>query len=473
MQYVYVLNKHGEPLMPCSPRKARLLLKQKKACVVKRTPFTIKLLYGSTGYKQPITLGVDAGSNLLSGFLGVFITAVGIPMLAVVALGLSRCEGVVPLANKVGKKYSTFFCSLLYLTIGPLFAIPRCATTSFTVGLEQILPHDDKSWLYLLLFSLLFFAVTLVLSLRPGKILTYVGKVLTPCFLVFLAIMVFVTILHPTTSIGAVEPQGAYAAQPFFTGFLEGYNTMDALASLAFGIVVVQVIQGLGVEKAESVAMTTVRSGILSCLLMGVIYLLVTLMGVWSRGALEAAPNGGTALAQIAQHYLGKAGLLVLAATVTLACLKTAVGLITSCAETFVGMFPKGLSYRNWVFVFTGISFLLANVGLTAIITYAVPVLMFLYPLAITLILLALLGHFFDHDRAVYVWVTGLTLVAAFYDLLRTLPDHLRAVLHVNGLVDTVGKALPFAPIGLGWICPAILGLVIGLIFRAVRPKKA
>ena len=200
---------------------------------------------------------------------------------------------------------------------------------------------------------------------------------------------------------------------------------------------------------------------------------LVTLMGVWSRGALEAAPNGGTALAQIAQHYLGKAGLLVLAATVTLACLKTAVGLITSCAETFVGMFPKGLSYRNWVFVFTGISFLLANVGLTAIITYAVPVLMFLYPLAITLILLALLGHFFDHDRAVYVWVTGLTLVAAFYDLLRTLPDHLRAVLHVNGLVDTVGKALPFATIGLGWICPAILGLVIGLIFRAVRPKKA
>ena len=183
--------------------------------------------------------------------------------------------------------------------------------------------------------------------------------------------------------------------------------------------------------------------------------------------------DGGTALAQIAQHYLGKAGLLVLAATVTLACLKTAVGLITSCAETFVGMFPKGLSYRNWVFVFTGISFLLANVGLTAIITYAVPVLMFLYPLAITLILLALLGHFFDHDRAVYAWVTGLTLVAAFYDLLRTLPDHLRAVLHVNGLVDTVGKALPFATIGLGWICPAILGLVIGLIFRAVRPKKA
>ena len=397
------------------------------------------MFFGAGNLIFPVYMGQVAGRNMWAAVLGFLITGVGLPLLGVAALGISRSNGLFDLSHKVGRPYAFFFTCALYLTIGPFFAIPRCATTSFTVGLEQILPHDDKSWLYLLLFSLLFFAVTLVLSLRPGKILTYVGKVLTPCFLVFLAIMVFVTILHPTTSIGAVEPQGAYAAQPFFTGFLEGYNTMDALASLAFGIVVVQVIQGLGVEKAESVAMTTVRSGILSCLLMGVIYLLVTLMGVWSRGALEAAPNGGTALAQIAQHYLGKAG----------------------------------LSYRNWVFVFTGISFLLANVGLTAIITYAVPVLMFLYPLAITLILLALLGHFFDHDRAVYAWVTGLTLVAAFYDLLRTLPDHLRAVLHVNGLVDTVGKALPFATIGLGWICPAILGLVIGLIFRAVRPKKA
>ena len=131
----------------------------------------------------------------------------------------------------MGRPYAFFFTCALYLTIGPFFAIPRCATTSFTVGLEQILPHDDKSWLYLLLFSLLFFAVTLVLSLRPGKILTYVGKVLTPCFLVFLAIMVFVTILHPTTSIGAVELRGL-CRTAFFTGFLEGYNTMDAWQAL-------------------------------------------------------------------------------------------------------------------------------------------------------------------------------------------------------------------------------------------------
>lgn len=429
------------------------------------------MFFGAGNLIFPVYMGQVAGRNMWAAVLGFLITGVGLPLLGVAALGISRSNGLFDLSHKVSRPYAFFFTCALYLTIGPFFAIPRCATTSFTVGLEQILPHDDKSWLYLLLFSLLFFAVTLVLSLRPGKILTYVGKVLTPCFLVFLAIMVFVTILHPTTSIGAVEPQGAYAAQPFFTGFLEGYNTMDALASLAFGIVVVQVIQGLGVEKAESVAMTTVRSGILSCLLMGVIYLLVTLMGVWSRGALEAAPNGGTALAQIAQHYLGKAGLLVLAATVTLACLKTAVGLITSCAETFTGLFPKGPTYRVWAVIFSLVSLLFANFGLSSIIGYSVPVLMFLYPLAITLIALSLFGKFFAYDRAVFVWTTALTLVGALYDFAAALPAPLLAACRLDGVLAMLRETLPLAKLGLFWVLPALLGLVIGLILHFVRSK--
>ena len=431
------------------------------------------MFFGAGNLIFPVHMGQMAGANVWPAVIGFCVTGVGLPLLGVAALGISRSGGLFELGSRVGKPYSMFFTCLLYLTIGPFFAIPRCATTSFTVGLEQVLPQGGNTRLCLLAFSAAFFAAALFFSLRPGKILVWVGKVLNPCFLLFLGILVIVAMLRPGAAVGAVVPEGAYASQPFFTGFLEGYNTMDALASLAFGIVVVQVIRDLGVEKAEAVAMTTVRSGIFSCLLMGVIYLLVTVMGTWSRGALETAPNGGAALAQIAQHYLGHVGLLVLAATVTLACLKTAVGLITSCAETFEGMFPKALSYRQWVLVFCGASFLFANVGLTAIITYAVPVLMFLYPLAITLILLALLGRFFDHDRAVYCWVTGLTLVAALYDLLRTLPEGVRALLHADGLIAAVGNVLPFATIGLGWVAPAVLGLVIGLIFRAVRPKKA
>ena len=429
------------------------------------------MFFGAGNLIFPVYMGQAAGRNVWPAIVGFLVTGVGLPLLGVAALGISRSSGLFDLSRKVGRPYAFFFTCALYLTIGPFFAIPRCATTAFTVGLEQILPHDDKSWLYLLLFSLLFFAVTLVLSLRPGKILTYVGKVLTPCFLVFLAIMVFVTILHPTTSISAVEPQGAYAVQPFFTGFLEGYNTMDALASLAFGIVVVQVIRDLGVTEPDAVAGSTVRAGIFSCLLMAAIYVAVTVVGVQSRGLFETSENGGIALAQIAQHYLGSVGLLILAATVTLACLKTSVGLITSCAETFTGLFPKGPTYRVWAVIFSLVSLLFANFGLSSIIGYSVPVLMFLYPLAITLIALSLFGKFFAYDRAVFVWTTALTLVGALYDFAAALPAPLLAACRLDGVLAMLRETLPLAKLGLFWVLPALLGLVIGLILHFVRGK--
>ena len=350
------------------------------------------MFFGAGNLIFPVALGQHAGSNVWLAFVGLFITGVGMPLLGVAALGISRSTGLFDLSSKAGRPYGMFFTCLLYLTIGPFFAIPRCATTSFTVGLEQILPQNDWTWLYLLLFSILFFVVALFFSLRPGTILTWIGKVLNPAFLLFLGILVIVALLHPGAAIAQVEPLDGYASQPFFTGFLEGYNTMDALASLAFGIVVVQVIKDLGVEDPSAVAGSTVRSGIFSCLFMGLIYLAVTVVGVQSRGLFEPAANGGVALAQIARHYLGSAGRLVLAATVTLACLKTAVGLITSCAETFSALFPNGPAYRIWAIIFSAISFLFANLGLSAIIDYSIPVLMLLYPQAIELILLALFG---------------------------------------------------------------------------------
>ncbi len=429
------------------------------------------MFFGAGNLIFPVHLGQLAGSAMWPAFLGLLITAVGLPLLGVAALGISRSGGLYELGSQIGKPYSLFFTCLLYLTIGPFFAIPRCATTSFTVGLEQVLPAGNTR-LFLLLFTLAFFAAALLFSLWPGKILTWVGRVLTPCFLVFLGILVVVALLHPAAAVADIAPSGGYESQPFFTGFLEGYNTMDALASLAFGIVVVQVIRGLGVEDADAVAVTTVKSGVFSCLLMGVIYLAVTLVGVQSRGLFETSANGGVALAQIAQHYLGGAGLLILAATVTLACLKTAVGLITSCSETFSGLFPKGPSYRAWAVIFTLVSLLFSNLGLSAIISYSVPVLMFLYPLSITLILLSLTGRLFGHGRAVYVSVTTFTLVGAVYDLLRTLPDGLRAACRLDGFLAVVKETLPLAELGLGWVCPALLGLVIGLGIHFLRGGK-
>ena len=421
------------------------------------------MFFGAGNLIFPVSVGQQAGSSLWTAFAGLVITAVGLPLLGVAALGISRSTGLYDLSSKAGRPYGLFFTCLLYLTIGPFFAIPRCATTSFSVGLEQILPHSGPAWLYLLVFTALFFAAALFFSLRPGKILVWIGKLLNPCFLALLGVLVIVALVRPGASVSQVAPLGDYAAQPFFAGFLAGYNTMDALASLAFGIVVVQVIRGLGVDEPGAVAASTVRSGVFSCLLMGLIYLAVTIVGAQSRGLFDPAENGGVALAQIARHYLGNIGLLLLAATVTLACLKTAVGLITSCSETFAAIFPKGPQYRAWAIIFSAVSFLFANLGLSAIIEYSVPVLMFLYPLAIVLILLALLGRLFRHSRAVYGWTLGLTLPAALYDLLVALPESVRSLCHLNTPLEAVGRVLPLSSVGLGWVCPAALGLIVGL----------
>ena len=429
------------------------------------------LFFGAGNLIFPIHMGQMAGANVWVSVLGFLVTGVGLPLLGVAALGISRSTGLFDLSSKAGKPYGLFFTCLLYLTIGPFFAIPRCATTSFTVGLEQILPNNGRERLYLFLFTLAFFAAALIFSLFPGKILTVVGKILNPCFLLFLGALVAVSLISPSAAVSDVAPQGDYVSKPFFTGFLDGYNTMDALAGLAFGIIVVRVISGLGVKEPGAIASNTVRSGIFSCLLMALIYVAVAVVGAQSRGIFETSENGGIAFAQIAQHYLGYAGLFVLAATVTLACLKTSVGLITSCAETFSGIFKKGPSYRVWAIIFSAVSFLFANLGLNSIITYSLPVLMFLYPLAIVLILLALFGKFFGHDRRVYAWTIGFTLLPAVYDGFMTLNANV-TIIDSTVIREITSKYLPFSDLGLGWLCPAAVGFAIGLTMHLVSRRK-
>ena len=427
------------------------------------------LFFGAGNLIFPVRMGQMAGSHVWLAVLGFLITGVGLPLLGVAALGISRSRGLYDLSCKVDRRYAMGFTCLLYLTIGPFFAIPRCATTSFTVGIESMLGSDANLRLWLFVFSLVFFGAALLFSLFPGKILTWVGKILNPLFLIFLGVLVVVALTAPTIGISSVEPAGDYLYDPFPTGFLEGYNTMDALASLAFGIVVVQAIRDLGVTDAGAVAGSTVRAGVFSCLFMALIYVAVTLVGTLSRGAFPVAENGGIALAQIAQYHLGKPGLFILAATVTLACLKTSVGLITSCSETFAALFPNGPKYRVWAVIFSLASFLFANLGLDQIISYSIPVLMFLYPLAITLTVLALFGNLFQNDRVVYLWVTGLTLIGAVYDLLCALPQGMRTALHLDGFLGAVADKVPLAALGLGWICPALIGLIAGVCHHMIR----
>lgn len=429
------------------------------------------MFFGAGNLIFPVSMGQISGSSMWQAAAGFLITGVGLPLLGVAALGISREDGLMGLSSRVGRRYGKFFTCVLYLTIGPFFAIPRCATVAYTVGVERIIPENVQTAV-LAVFSLLFFAAVLFFSLRPGEILTWIGKVLNPLFLLFLGLLVVRALLSPMGSISGTAPEGVYAEGAFYQGFLEGYNTMDALAGLAFGIIVVNVIRGLGVENPGDVAKNTVRSGILSSILMAVIYVLVTVVGAQSRGQFPVSPNGGEALALIAEHYFGPAGAVILAATVTLACLKTAVGLITSCGETFRKIFPKGPSYQVWAVLFSTLSFLIANLGLDAIVSWAKPVLLFLYPLAITLILLTLFGRFFGNDGGVYRWVTGFTAAAAAVDFVNALPGQVLDVLRLERAAAAVRAVLPFSENGFGWICPALLGLVLGIIYRAYKKDR-
>ena len=432
------------------------------------------MFFGAGNLIFPVHLGQMAGRNVLPAMIGFIITAVGIPIFGVAAIGVTHSDGLQTLSSKVGKGYGIFFTCLLYLTIGPLFAIPRCATVSFTTGVSPML-SDSAQALALLLFSAVFFAFVLFFSLRPGKITVWIGKIINPIFLLFLAILVIAALLRPGAAVSAVEPAEAYATdvKSFFSSFIEGYGTMDAIAGLAFGIVVIDVIRRMGVDDDDAVAVDVLGSGVITGILMAVIYVVTILMGTQSRGLFETSANGGIALTQIAGHYFGGVGQFILAVTITFACLKTSIGLVTSCAETFVKMTNGKISYKAWAIIFTVFSFAVSNVGLSAIIEYSIPVLMLIYPPAIVLIILAFIGKHFHHDRAIYVSTMIFTWAAAIFDFMKTLPAAAQDALHLDTPVAFMQKYLPLFDLNLGWLLPAVVGFAIGLILHLRKKAKA
>ena len=429
------------------------------------------MFFGAGNLIFPVHMGQLAGTNVWPAIIGFIATGVGLPLLGVACLGVARKDSLFELSSLVGDKYKYFFTVVMYLTIGPFFAIPRCATTSFSVGIVPLL-NGGNELLPRFIFTLVFFALILLLALKPNGIMDYIGKFINPVFLIFLTILIIFSFVKPMLPVNNIIPSGDYATQPFFKGFIEGYQTMDAIASLAFGITVITVIRNLGVKDETHVALNTIKAGFLGCILMGVIYALTTYMGTMSRGMFETSDNGATALSQISSHYFGNFGIYFLLIVVTLACFKTALALIISCSEMFYNMFPKFISMKAWTIIFTTFSFVVSNFGLNAIIKYAIPVLMFLYPLTISIILLALFGQFFNYDKKVFITTTIFSFLAAIFDFITTFPtDSILPNSFIEGTKNFASTFLPLFNLGLGWLIPAIIGLVIGLIWRMVSNK--
>ncbi|MBE1554331.1 branched-chain amino acid transport system II carrier protein [Sporosarcina limicola] len=429
------------------------------------------LFFGAGNLIFPAQLGQYAGTNLWPAIIGFLITGVGLPFLGILAMGFSGSLNLQDLASRIHPVYAIIFTSLLYLTIGPFFAAPRTGAVAFDVGIAPFVSQGFTQ-VALIIFTLLFFGSTLWLSLNPAKIVDRVGKILSPVIIVLLLVLLAMVVVKP---IGAIQsPQDAYASGAFMKGFTEGYNTMDALASLVFGIIVINVIRSMGITDKRGILAASAKSGAVATAFLAVIYVGIAYLGATSTQVFGLFENGGPVLSSASAYYFGTFGTVMLAIIIILACLTTSIGLMIACGEYFHTLLPK-VSYKLFVTIFTTFCFVVANFGLSNIIIYSIPVLMFLYPLAVVLMLLTFLSPLFKHARIVYVAATAVTFMISMIDGVKMLCELLKIdyFIWLSPIVSLYERMLPLYSEGLGWLLPVFVVIVeISILSRMQRGSK-
>lgn len=415
------------------------------------------LFFGAGNMIFPPAMGQSAGTHVWPALAGFITADVGLPVLAIAAVVLTG-RTMTDLAGKAGKKFATFFPVLIYIMIGPLFAIPRTASTSFELALFPFLGADSHVKLWSALFTGLFFLATFLLSANPQKIVYYVGKILTPILLLSIFIIGIGGVIHPISPMG--NPVDLYAEIPFFKGLTEGYLAMDALAAGVFALVVIENVEAMGVQNEKKIVSYTLLAGIGAAIGLAVVYGLLAYVGATS-GALGTFENGGQLLTAVSKHMYGTAGMLVLGVAVLFACLTTSIGLTTSFGNYFSETFPK-LEYQPTIIAVCLFSFVVSNIGLTQLISITLPVLLMVYPVLMALIFAAFLDKWIHGKTKIY----GFTLIGT---ALVSIPSGLEA-LAANfgtslGTMSEILAKLPMYDIGMGWIIPGIIGGIIGALF--------
>ncbi len=417
------------------------------------------LFFGAGNLIFPPFLGQLAGGATWISMAGFFVTAVGFPILGVVAV--AKSGGLHNLAKRVNPLFASIFTVLIYLSIGPCLGIPRAGSLPFEMAVAPYLPESISKIWALFIFTLIFFSVAYWLSLTPAKLVDRMGKFLTPILLVLISLIFIASIFRPLGSYGVATEE--YVNSPFVKGFLDGYLTMDTIAALNFGIVIALAIKSKGVKDEKAIISTSVKAGVGAGGLLVVVYSILAHLGATSGGRFGTTENGAQTLTNIMTYIFGKPGAVLLAVIFTLACLTTCVGLITSCSQYFSALTNK-LSYKNWVRILSLSSMILANMGLTKILAISVPVLNAIYPIAIMLIVLAMLDKFFNGSTVVY----GLTIL--FTGIVSVIDALGQVGMQWNFILNLFSK-LPLYSKGLGWVVPALIGIVFGTIYKLVEEK--
>ena len=419
------------------------------------------LFFGAGNLIFPPFLGQNAGDQTLPAMLGFLATAVILPVLGVVVV--ARFDGLEKLGQQVGRRFALVFTVLIYLSIGPGLGIPRAASVPFEMAVAPYLPVGASTGLWMAVYSLLFFLVALWLCLNPGKLVDRIGRVLTPSLLTLLTLL-FVCFLF-RGQVQVAPAQESYGSAPLLKGFSEGYNTMDTIAALNFGLVISTTLGTFGLTEKKDRMRYTVLAGVLAGSILALVYVMLSYMGMCSSGVYDIQENGAWTLRCIVYQVFGAPGAVLLAAIFTLACLTTCVGLINSISQYFSTLFRQ-ISYKKWVYIITFFSFLVCNLGLSMILSISIPVLNAVYPVAIVLILLGLTHSLWVKNRWVYsLVVAGTGIVSVIYAL-----DAAQLSL---GAVTELCRKLPLYDMGFCWVSVAAVMLAVSLLLGLVRRERA
>ncbi len=385
-------------------------LERKERVLIGFTLFS--MFFGAGNLIFPPLVGIQAGTSAVPAMAGLLISAVGLPILGVAAV--AKCGGLDRLAGRVHPAFASVFTLLIYVMIGPGLAIPRTASTSFEMAAAPFLGAVGTGArpLVMAVYSLLFFALAFLFALRPDRLKDMLGKIMTPALLALIAVIFAGCLFGDQTA--AAAPTAGYERLAAVKGFVEGYQTMDTIAALNFGIVIAMNIQGMGVKRDGDVARETIKAGGIAGVLLAAVYSCLAYVGVAASGQGQPVTNGADVLTLVVHRLFGTAGTVIIALIFFIACLNVCTGLLSCCSEYFSQAFPR-LGYRGWLGLFAAVSLVVSNAGLDAIIRVSAPALSMIYPVAIALIVLAFLPGKLKENRLLYritvtvvaVWSVG------------------------------------------------------------------
>ncbi|MCG9545441.1 branched-chain amino acid transport system II carrier protein [Vibrio sp. Isolate33] len=390
----------------------------------------------------PPLAGQLAGDHFLPAMSGFLLTAVGLPLITIVAVAVAGGSWG-HLTKDLPKQAATIMAVLIFIIIGPAFAAPRTGLVAYEMAVKPF--FIDASQAHLTLFSIAFFVVAMFFSWSQGKLIDVIGKVLTPALFVGLVVLAIAVFVNPQGDVLAAH--GEYITQPLTKGFLEGYNTMDTFASLMFGMLIVDAIRSKGITDRAATTKYLISAGCIAAAGLAFVYISLFFLGATSATVAAGADNGGAILSLYVQSLFGPSGQLVLSVIVLLACLTTAIGLVSACSDYFSSLTP--LSYKTWVIINGVACATVANVGLSQLISLSVPVLFALYPVAIALVALTFLRSRFPNPKAAYRVVVLVSLLFALIDGAK-----------VAGVDVSALKMLPLFEIGMGWLLPTTAAII-------------